>query len=478
MAAPTRSQKRQHSGEGSDSDRPRKQQKTRSGDSLPSSPPPAASSPPGNSPPGNSPPGNSPPGNSPPRSESEDVPLPLRPRTVRSPTRQSRSPPVPATYEFVMEDIPDLVTTDWKDSLSLSSDIDPSDPEVQLAYQTIGARYQAWIDGPTINHCSVTKATLTYNDLFSLPPAPSELLNGDRGNYQWVERDSSYRAPYKSVADDAKTVGLSEGNDWNRRVLRQLGWAPHRELFKWSEYCHWVVEGAIVAAAIMRYHGAHWSEIALAHYTHVYPDINTLKYVYVADVVNKETAPYVTEILYNNEKIKRTDEPAARYWVHDSDEYQCLLGTAIGKGVAAMVLGAWPRGTHRMKQIKTFFENRSLQLRFDIVEIGDESSSSGEKSSIQEELLEEEIGVEKKTDSEVDESEMVVDEDMPDSEEEGGDEDMPDSEEEGGEMKKKTDIETDESEMVVDEDMPDSEEEGGEMKKKKDVDTDEESVCE
>ncbi|CAG7960863.1 unnamed protein product [Penicillium salamii] len=470
MAASTRSPKRQRSEEGSGSDRPRKQQKTRLVGSLPSSPPgssPPGNSPPGNSPPGNSPPGNSPPGNSPPGTESEDVSLPSRPQTVRRQKRQSRLRPAPVIHEYKAPDsIPDYVTTDWSDSMSLSSDIDPSDPELQLAYQTVGARYQAWINGPTIEHCPIMEATLTYHDLFSLPPAPSELVSGDRTSYQWVEKDCSYWEPFESVADDAKTVGLSEGNDWNRRVLRQLGWAPHRELWKWSEYIHWVVEGAIVAAAIMRYHGPHWSEIALAHYRHVYPDINTLKYVYVANIVNKETAPYVREILYNDESIKPTDEPAARYWVHDSNEYQCLLGTAIGKGVASMVLGAWPRGTHRIKQIKSYFVKRCLHLRFDIVEIGDESSASGEKSSEQAELLEEEMGVEKGTDIEMDEAEMVVDEDMPDSE---GEE---------GEMKKGTDIETDESEMIVDEGMPDSEGEGGEMEKVPDVDTDEESVCE
>ncbi|CAG8022388.1 unnamed protein product [Penicillium salamii] len=385
MAATTRSQKRQRSEEESGSERPRKQQKTGSVEGPPSSPPLAGSSPPGSSPPG---------------AESEDVPLPLRPRTVRPRTRQSRPSPVP--------DIPDFVTTDWSDSMSeVSSDIDPSNLQVKLDYQSAGAQYQAWIDGPTIEHCSVMKATLTYNDLFSLPPAPNVLFSGDQRSFQWVETSCSDRVAYESVAEDGKTVGLSTGNDWNRRVLRQLGWAPQREVFKWSEYIHWVVEGAIVAVAVMRYHGPHWSEIALAHYTHVCPDINTLKYVYVADIINKETAPYVRKILYNDEKIKPTDEPAARYWVYDSDEYQCLLGTAIGKGVASMVLGAWSRGTHRIKQIKSYFESRRLQLRFDIVEIGSESSASGEKSS-----EEEEMDVEKVPDSETDEAEMDEDQDV------------------------------------------------------------------
>ncbi|KAK9850295.1 uncharacterized protein MYU51_012167 [Penicillium brevicompactum] len=207
-----------------------------------------------------------------------------------------------------------------------------------------------------------------------LPAPPDFLVLGDDKSYQWVQIKDAHLQAHEPVQDDAGSLGLPTGKDWNYQVLRQLGWAPKLEQFKWSEYVHWVVEGAIIAAAIMRHHGPNWSEVALAHYNDVCPDINTLKYVYVSDIVNKETAPYVKKKLYDNKKFKPKDEPVARYWKHGTEEYQRILGTAIGKGVACLVLGAWPRGTHRITQIKSFFWSQSLQLRFDIGEIDSEGS--------------------------------------------------------------------------------------------------------
>lgn len=172
-----------------------------------------------------------------------------------------------------------------------------------------------------------------------------------------------------SVKEDVEAVGLPTGEDWNQVILRQPGWSGEPQSFKWSEYIHRVTEGAIIAAAITRHHGPHWSEVALAHYTHVCPDINTLKYVYFADVVNIQTEPYVNK-LYVDNRISVKDGAGARYWKYDTDEYKTLLGTAIGKGVACLVLGAWPRGTRRITQIKTFYYDGEAQLRFDIGQIG------------------------------------------------------------------------------------------------------------
>lgn len=269
---------------------------------------------------------------------------------------------------------PDTVTTDWTNNSS-DSLIPEDEYEARIErFQESGAKYQTWIENSTQDGCPVKKATLTIEDLLSLPAPPDFLVLGDDKSYQWVQIKDAHLQAHEPVQDDAGSLGLPTGKDWNYQVLRQLGWAPKLEQFKWSEYVHWVVEGAIIAAAIMRHHGPNWSEVALAHYNDVCPDINTLKYVYVSDIVNKETAPYVKKKLYDNKKFKPKDEPVARYWKHGTEEYQRILGTAIGKGVACLVLGAWPRGTHRITQIKSFFWSQSLQLRFDIGEIDSEGS--------------------------------------------------------------------------------------------------------
>ncbi|CAG8163296.1 unnamed protein product [Penicillium olsonii] len=266
---------------------------------------------------------------------------PQRPRSklfpLHPPTGGLRPPPITGV------DIPDTVTTNWEGSQSSGDGgYNVDDPEVVQRYRDAGARYQEWIIDPALAGCPIKKATLTFEHMFSLPVAPDTLQYGDTTSYQW-------REAYDSTQEDIKTVGLPTGRVWDRTVVRQLGWAPKLERFKWSEYVHWVVEGAIIAAAIARYHGPHWSDVALAHYRH-------------------ETKPFVKK-LYSDGKIRMKNEPAAKFWAYGTDEYQGILGTAIGRGVASIVLGAWPRGTHRIIQIKSYFYAKSLQLRFDIGEI-------------------------------------------------------------------------------------------------------------
>ncbi|CAG7915778.1 unnamed protein product [Penicillium olsonii] len=278
----------------------------------------------------------------------KEASAPQRPRSklfpLHPPTGGLRPPPITGV------DIPDTVTTNWEGSQSSEDgghDVD--DPEVVQRYRDAGARYQEWIIDPALEGCPIKKATLTFEHMFSLPVAPDTLQFGDTTSYQWQTPGAGLWEAYDSTQEDIKTVGLQTGRVWDRTVVRQLGWAPKLERFKWSEYVHWVVEGAIIAAAIARYHGPHWSDVALAHYRH-------------------ETKPFVKK-LYSDGKIRMKKEPAAKFWAYGTDEYQGILGTAIGRGVASIVLGAWPRGTHRIIQIKSYFYAKSLQLRFDIGEI-------------------------------------------------------------------------------------------------------------
>lgn len=251
------------------------------------------------------------------------------------------------------------------------------DDAVLARFQESGSRYQAWIDDPAQEECPVNPATLTFQEMFNPPAVPDPLVTGQQKIGKWEGIGFSYREPMDSVKEDVKTVGLPAGEAWSQVILRQPGWSGVPETFKWSEYIHRVTEGAIIAAAITRHHGPHWSEVALAHYTQVSRDINTLKYVYFTDVVNIQTEPYINK-LYVDNQISVTGGAGACYWKYDTIEYQTLLGTAIGKGVACLVLGAWPRGTRRITQIKTFYYDGEAQLRFDIGPIGSDLQAEDE----------------------------------------------------------------------------------------------------
>lgn len=311
------------------------------------------------------------------------------PRTRALPTPHPRYgnltialPPRPLQARLQRPSSPETVTSEWSSVSSDGPRHDFEDEEVIKKFQELGAKYQAWIDNPAQSGCHVKKATLTYDYMFSLPETPDDLVLGDTTSYKWIQTKDELLEPLETVLNDIPSVGLPTDKVWNYTILRQLGWSPKLELFKWSEYVHWAVEGAIIAAAIMRHHGPNWSEVALAHYTHVCPDINTLKYVYVADIVNKETAPFVKKQLYGNKRVTKKKEPAEKYWNYGTEEYQTILGTAIGKGVACLVLGAWPRGTHRITQIRTWFFDSFLELRFDIGEISGDAPTDRQEQEL------------------------------------------------------------------------------------------------
>lgn len=50
----------------------------------------------------------------------------------------------------------------------------------------------------------------------------------------------------------------------------------------------------------------------------------------------------------------------------DTPEFQQILGTQLGRGVARLVLGAWRKGTHQIPRIHTWFLRSNLHMRFDI----------------------------------------------------------------------------------------------------------------
>ncbi|CAI7661860.1 unnamed protein product [Penicillium pancosmium] len=110
----------------------------------------------------------------------------------------------------------------------------------------------------------------------------------------------------------------------------------------------------------------------LALYTRNF-EMDTLRYVFVQHVINEETAPFVKRALYTENTRPGLAWPKREpeIWDHNTPEYDGILGSRIGKVIAYLVLGAFPRGTRRITRIATWaanpqsYDNR-LQIRFDI----------------------------------------------------------------------------------------------------------------
>ncbi|KAJ5891758.1 uncharacterized protein N7473_007986 [Penicillium subrubescens] len=126
-------------------------------------------------------------------------------------------------------------------------------------------------------------------------------------------------------------------------------------------------EGVVFLEDVNRPKGSQYpfiSEITKAVYEKDY-NIETLRYVFVADVANAVTRGFIIGVLWPS-----TDE-YPRIMESNTPEFQILLGTPIGKIVAHLVLNSFARGTRRIARVVLWPDaNFSPQLRFDIERIG------------------------------------------------------------------------------------------------------------
>ncbi|KAJ6187453.1 hypothetical protein N7519_002361 [Penicillium mononematosum] len=110
------------------------------------------------------------------------------------------------------------------------------------------------------------------------------------------------------------------------------------------------------------------SEFTKALYELHYP-LESLKCVIVTTVVQEETRPFIREDIYESQGLGfPSKEP--RTWESPSPEFCGILGTPIGKVVAAFVLCAYGQGVKRIPRIMTFHTGMvELNIRFDIEDV-------------------------------------------------------------------------------------------------------------
>lgn len=111
------------------------------------------------------------------------------------------------------------------------------------------------------------------------------------------------------------------------------------------------------------------SQLTKAVYQHEY-EPETLKYIFMDNVVNKETLGFVRNFIYNEEKYKllnHIQEAPLQSFEKDTLHYHQLLGTRMGRLVVFFLLDSFVPGTRHIARVVTWFQSYSLQLRFDIV---------------------------------------------------------------------------------------------------------------
>ncbi|OQE39821.1 hypothetical protein PENCOP_c006G07069 [Penicillium coprophilum] len=223
-----------------------------------------------------------------------------------------------------------------------------------------GNDYQTWINDPDDTNCQrpciVSPSTLRLDDLMQ------PFADGNR----WDAYFNAWVDAPEEIGDPCP-LDLPTGQDYHKLYLRKLGVEKDGSV-GWNKYHGRVAHTAIFADNNVRLDGPQWSQIAQAHYQDFF-DIDSLKYVFRMTVVNEETHTFVDKVLYPRYGLELAGDSQLRTWLYDTDEYQEIMGTPLGKAVGALVLGAFTRGTRRISQILTWQYDGDLQMRFDISQV-------------------------------------------------------------------------------------------------------------
>lgn len=224
-------------------------------------------------------------------------------------------------------------------------------------YQATGAQFEEWMAntntaGPA---CPVIQSTLTLDTLIQGNPPQKPEFNVWRTNF--VD-------PPVEIRGSLQSTGLPDNNAYRFSELQGSGKSTDVPAYK-----HCIVTGAIIVQDVRRRKkGPQWTDIALALYKYDH-EIDTLRYVFYTNVDNKETQPLVGKVLYRNHNLpgpEHRDGANPHAWNIHTPEFQQILGSKLGRATSRLVLAAWPRGTHRITTINTWFWSTSIQIRFDI----------------------------------------------------------------------------------------------------------------
>lgn len=268
----------------------------------------------------------------------------------------------------------DLGTNEWGDPVPEVPARDPAMPPDWLREQ--GFKVLRWIENSGEPACPIPQQTLTFQQV-------------DQDTDVWVDENQEFPLDLQMLPEIPETAPDE------RRFTRFS--ATHRR----GMWVGMTAPGVIIMQNIARDQAeatdeppgteppnAHSSEIALAFYLRDHP-IESLQNVFVTIIMNSQTRDYLEKHLYSD-FLSRDEKDWNSYssvhecpmhiqaWEHGSEEFEALMGTRIGRTVAYLVLGGFPRGTRRIARIFVYITNvwyYRFDFRFDIEPISSPAST-------------------------------------------------------------------------------------------------------
>lgn len=240
-------------------------------------------------------------------------------------------------------------------------------PRDQL--QQRGSQLSRWIEHPDEPDCKTPRSSLTVHDL-------KNNLNVSRITSPRIREAS---AENSLLAPGGPSVDVSNFITW--LILQDPRYPPGhlendpvgsdigvpRDRFVGSTFPNGIFLHDLIR---MNKEFPHVSEIALALFREEYGSLKNLNHIYANEIVNVQTRSYLMAHIYKD----HPEEPfhGAHTFKHSTHHYEEILGTPIGQIVGHIMLGGFPRGTHRIANIVCYrsidLEVRKfhLHLRFDI----------------------------------------------------------------------------------------------------------------
>lgn len=232
--------------------------------------------------------------------------------------------------------------------------------------QEDGAQMRRWMDDANEPNCHIQPCSLTFGTFLEMYPDAHPVP----------------RVPDAEFKDQICALGLP--NEWDNlrdpisgSIYRQWAFEEGSQGLVWRGSTG---PGFILISEVHREDktAPPISHISQAFYERNFPLTGRrgLKTIFVSTVIEDETDRFIRNVLYTVEAGIDWAHPGPpvepQTWTYGTREFDGLMGTRIGKTVAYIILGAFPRGTRRIRRIVTWpAESGShANMQFDIEEIG------------------------------------------------------------------------------------------------------------
>ncbi|KGO74665.1 hypothetical protein PITC_082740 [Penicillium italicum] len=221
---------------------------------------------------------------------------------------------------------------------------------------------QRWIDDANEPNCTVQPLDFEF----------TKLTHAKHRSERWTSNFNRWISRPLALQGDLEACGLPVGNeDYHDVKISNNSVREHPKRGRGTNFYHIsTAMGVIILRNVDRYDGPWWSHIALAQYD-IHFARNILRHIYLENVINVDTRDFIQTIWAKTQPPDSEGfqpSPASVNpvtWNFDTPEYKAILGTELGKGVAAIVLSAFPRGTYRITRI-VVWKKSIMQIRFDI----------------------------------------------------------------------------------------------------------------